>query len=78
LDLSSLDPVFENDIYQFNFLMTEFLLTSYTNSVPTSKETHYVTTAKTNWLMPFRERIAVYYESYTKHTNILCGQKAEF
>jgi hypothetical protein len=28
--------------------------------------------------MLFRETIAVYYETYMKHTNTLYGQKAEF
>jgi hypothetical protein len=28
--------------------------------------------------MLFRERVAVYYENQTEHTNILCGQNAEY
>jgi hypothetical protein len=53
----------------------EFLLhnTVYKNSVRTSQETHYVSTTKPNRLMLFRERVAVYYESHTKHINILRG-----
>jgi hypothetical protein len=30
----------------------------YRNSVRTSQETHYISTAKTNWLMLFRKKIA--------------------
>jgi hypothetical protein len=28
--------------------------------------------------MLFRERVAVYCENYTEHTNTLCGQNAAF
>jgi hypothetical protein len=30
-----------------------------------------------NWLMLFREIIAVYCENHMKHINTLCGQNAE-
>jgi hypothetical protein len=30
-----------------------------------------------NWLMLFREIIAVYSEDHTKHVNALCGQNVE-
>jgi hypothetical protein len=45
----------------------------HTNSVRTSQGTHYVSATKPNWLMLFRETVAVYYENRTEHTNTLCG-----
>jgi hypothetical protein len=36
---------------------------------------HYVTAAKPNRLMLFREIIAVYCENHTEHIHTLCGQK---
>jgi hypothetical protein len=50
----------------------------YKNSVHTSQETHHVSTTKSNRLMLFRETVAVYCENHMKHTDILCGQNAEF
>jgi hypothetical protein len=44
----------------------------------TSLETEYVYATKPNWLMLFRETVAVYCENHMKHTNILHGQRAEF
>jgi hypothetical protein len=49
----------------------------YENSVRTSQETHYVSAAKPNRLMLFRETIAVYCENHTKHANTLYGQNVE-
>jgi hypothetical protein len=46
-------------------------------SVRTSQETHYVSATKPNRLMLFRERVAVYCENHTKHTDTLCGRNAE-
>jgi hypothetical protein len=43
------------------------------NSVRTSQETHYVSAIEL-----FRERVAVYCENHTQHTDTLCGQNAEF
>jgi hypothetical protein len=55
-------------------LRTEFLLNSiYKNSGRTSQETHHISVTKIKRLMLIRERIAVYFENYTKHTNALCG-----
>jgi hypothetical protein len=48
------------------------------NSVRTSQETHYISATKITRLILFREMVAVYCESHTKHTNTLCGQNAEF
>jgi hypothetical protein len=50
----------------------------YTNLVCTSQETHYVSAAKPNRLMLFRETVAVYCENHIEHTDTLCGQIAEF
>jgi hypothetical protein len=48
----------------------------YKNSVRTSQETHDVTATKPNRVMLFRERVAVYWENHTEHTDTLCGQNA--
>jgi hypothetical protein len=50
----------------------------HTNLVRTSQETHYISAIKLNRVMLFKETIAVYCESHTKHTNTLCGQNSEF
>jgi hypothetical protein len=51
----------------------------YNNSVCTSQETaYYVSITKTNRLMLFRERVAVYCANHAEHTNTLCGQNTEF
>jgi hypothetical protein len=47
-------------------------------SVRTSQETYYVSAAKPNRLMVFRETVAVYCENHTEHLDTLCGQNAEF
>jgi hypothetical protein len=39
---------------------------------------HYVTTAKPNRLMLFRETVAVYCENHMEHTDTLCGQNTEY
>jgi hypothetical protein len=49
----------------------------YKNPVRTSHETDYVSTTNPNRLMLFREKIAIYCENHTEHTNTLGGQKAE-
>jgi hypothetical protein len=49
----------------------------YKNSVPTSQETHYVSTTKPNRLMLFGETVAVYCENHTEHTDTPCGQNVE-
>jgi hypothetical protein len=50
-------------------------LTIYKNSVRTSQETHYVSATETSCLMLFKEKIAVYCETRTKHINTLCMLK---
>jgi hypothetical protein len=50
----------------------------YVNSVRTSQETQSVSATKPSRLMLFRERVAVYCENHTEHTDTLCGQNAEF
>jgi hypothetical protein len=47
------------------------------NSVPATKKTQHFTITKINWLMLFREIIAVYSENHTRPINTLCGQNAE-
>jgi hypothetical protein len=37
-----------------------------------------VSITKPNWLMLFKEIIAVYSENHTKHTNTLCGKIVRF
>jgi hypothetical protein len=44
------------------------------NPVPTSKKTQRLSIARIDWLMLFREIIAVYSENHIKTTNTLCGQ----
>jgi hypothetical protein len=39
---------------------------------------NYVSPTKSSRLMLFKERVAVYCENHTEHTNTLCGQNAEF
>jgi hypothetical protein len=49
------------------------------NSVRTSKRTPHFTITKINWLILFKEIIAVYTENHTKpKKNTLCEQNAEF
>jgi hypothetical protein len=43
------------------------------NSVRTSKRTPHFTITKINWLMLFKEIIAVYTENHTKHINSKCS-----
>jgi hypothetical protein len=50
----------------------------YTYPVRTTQETHYVSAAKPNRLMLFRETVTVYCEKHMEHTDTLCGQNAEF
>jgi hypothetical protein len=47
------------------------------NSVPTSKKTQRVSIIKINWLMLFREIIAVYSENHMESINTLCEQNVE-
>jgi hypothetical protein len=37
-----------------------------------------VSATEPNQLLLFRERVSVYCENHTGHTNTLCGQNAEF
>jgi hypothetical protein len=53
------------------------IYTIFKNFVPTSKKTHRVCITKINWLMLFREIIAVYSENHTEPIHTLCGQNAE-
>jgi hypothetical protein len=46
------------------------------NSDVTSKKTH-VSITKVNWVLLFKEIIAVYFEANTKPAKTLCGQNAE-
>jgi hypothetical protein len=55
-----------------------FLHLTYNDRVRTSQETHYVSATKLNRLMLFGERVAVYSEHQTEHTNKMRGQNAEF
>jgi hypothetical protein len=41
-----------------------------------SQEIHCVSIIETNWLMQFRELIAVYSENHKKGINTFCGQNA--
>jgi hypothetical protein len=62
-----------------NYLGTiDIDFTLFKSSVPTSQETHCISIIKTNWLVLFREIIAVYSENHTKHINTIFGQNGEF
>jgi hypothetical protein len=47
------------------------------HSVPTLKRTHPITITKTNCLMLFRKKIAVYSGNHMKPIDSPCGQNAE-
>jgi hypothetical protein len=47
------------------------------HSVRTAKKTQHFTITKTDWLMLFKEIIAVCSENHTKPTNTLCGHNLE-
>jgi hypothetical protein len=47
------------------------------NPVRTSQRTPHFTITKINWLMLFKEIIAVYSENRTKYINIFSGQNVE-
>jgi hypothetical protein len=51
--------------------------TEHTDTVRTSRETHYVSATETSRLMLFRETVAVYCENHTEHADTMCGQKAD-
>jgi hypothetical protein len=42
----------------------------YKSSVCTSQETHHASATEVNWLMLFREIIAIYCENHMKNTHI--------
>jgi hypothetical protein len=50
----------------------------YNNSVCTAKKTQHFTITKINWLMLFKEIIAVYSENHTKRINTLCGNMRSY
>jgi thioredoxin-related protein len=43
----------------------------HTDTARTSQEPHYVSATEPNWLMLFREPVAVYCENHTEHTDII-------
>jgi hypothetical protein len=47
--------------------------TVHTDTVRTSKKTHYVYTTEPNRLMLLEETVAVYCRDHTEHINTLCG-----
>jgi hypothetical protein len=46
------------------------------NSVRTSQQTHYVSVTKANWLMPFKEIIALYCKNHIKRRKTPSEQNA--
>jgi hypothetical protein len=52
--------------------------TEHTDSVRTSRKTHYVTAAEPNRLMLFGETVAVYCENHTEHTSSLISYKYKY
>jgi hypothetical protein len=49
---------------------------TYQIPVRTSQETYYLSVTEPNWVMPFRETVAVYCENHTEHTDTPCGLNA--
>jgi hypothetical protein len=50
----------------------------HTDTVRTSRETHYVSATEPNRLMLFWKTFAVYCENHTEHTNTFRRQSSEF
>jgi hypothetical protein len=46
--------------------------------VHTPQETHYVSATEPNRLMLFGEKVAVYCQNHTEHTDTLYGQNVDF
>jgi hypothetical protein len=60
-----------------NLLKPKLFQIIFKNSVRTAKKTLLFTITKINWLISFKEIIAVYSENHMKIINTLCGQDAE-
>jgi hypothetical protein len=60
----------------FNPLKPTLALILFKYSVRTAKKTQHFTITKINWLMVFKEIIAVYSENHTKPINTICVQNA--
>jgi hypothetical protein len=60
----------------FSRLKPKLVYIIFKNSVLTAKKTQLFTIKKINWLMAFREIIAIY-SNHMKPVNALCGQNAE-
>jgi hypothetical protein len=61
--------ILEEEIFP---LKTKLVYILFKNSVRTSKRTPNFTIKKTNWLMPFKEIIAVYSKNHAKPKNTKC------
>jgi hypothetical protein len=61
-----------------SFYKLIFIYTIYTDSVRTSQETHYVSATETNWLILFRETVAVYCENHMQYINTMCWQNTDY
>jgi hypothetical protein len=59
--------------HKLNPLKTKLAYILFKNSVRTSKRTPHFTITKVNWLMLFREIIAVYSENHAKPLNTKCS-----
>jgi hypothetical protein len=61
----------------FNALKPKLVEIIFEHLARTAKKTPYFTITKINWLMLFKEIIAVYSENHMKPINALCVQNAE-
>jgi hypothetical protein len=59
--------------FSLNPLKMKLIYILFKNSVCTSKRTPTFTITKINWLMPFKEIIAVYSENHAKPINTKCS-----
>jgi hypothetical protein len=59
--------------FSFNPLKPKLLLTTFKNSVRTSKRTPHFTITNINWLILFSEMIPVYSKNHTKSTEAKCN-----
>jgi hypothetical protein len=52
-------------------------VTAYKNSVPALQKARWFFVTETNWLIVFRENIAVYCSDHNKRVSAVCGQNVE-
>jgi hypothetical protein len=58
-------------------LKTKLIQILFENSIPASKRKQHSSITMINWLMLFKEIIAIYSENHRKPINTVCGQNVE-